>query len=82
MNHMFSVFLLVSCYFFATTWADTPANCTHDDLLGTWNFYFSEGGHDKTLDCSNPGMYMILCLAEQIGLYFSLVSFTIGHGCI
>ncbi|XP_078495197.1 dipeptidyl peptidase 1-like [Ciona intestinalis] len=35
--------------------ADTSANCTHDDLVGTWKFHMSEDGHDRTLDCSNPG---------------------------
>lgn len=42
--------------------ADTPANCTLDDLVGVWKFYFSDGGHDKTLDCSNPGSFVFeLC---------------------
>lgn len=31
---------------------DTPANCTYDDLLGTWVFQVSKGGHDKTINCS------------------------------
>lgn len=31
---------------------DTPANCTYEDLLGTWVFQVSKGGHDKTLNCS------------------------------
>lgn len=32
--------------------ADTPANCTYEDLLGTWVFQVSKGGHDKTINCS------------------------------
>jgi len=35
---------------------DTPANCTHDDLVGKWKFYLSSGGHSKDIDCSNPGV--------------------------
>ncbi|XP_053177499.1 dipeptidyl peptidase 1 [Scomber japonicus] len=34
------------------SWADTPANCTYEDLQGTWVFKVSKGGHDKTIDCS------------------------------
>ncbi|XP_019631919.1 PREDICTED: dipeptidyl peptidase 1-like isoform X1 [Branchiostoma belcheri] len=35
--------------------ADTPANCTYADMLGTWVFSVSQGGNDKTLDCTDPG---------------------------
>uniref|UniRef100_A0A8C2X3L9 Dipeptidyl peptidase 1 n=1 Tax=Cyclopterus lumpus TaxID=8103 RepID=A0A8C2X3L9_CYCLU len=31
---------------------DTPANCTFEDLQGTWVFQVSKGGHDKTVNCS------------------------------
>ncbi|XP_038123906.1 dipeptidyl peptidase 1 [Cyprinodon tularosa] len=31
---------------------DTPANCTYEDLLGTWVFQVSKGGHDKSVNCS------------------------------
>ncbi|XP_013863458.1 dipeptidyl peptidase 1 [Austrofundulus limnaeus] len=34
------------------SWGDTPANCTYEDLLGTWVFQVSKGGHDKTVNCS------------------------------
>lgn len=34
---------------------DTPANCTYEDLLGTWVFQVSKGGHDKTVNCSAEG---------------------------
>ncbi|CAK8691477.1 unnamed protein product [Clavelina lepadiformis] len=53
-----AIFLVCLC---TGVLGDTPANCTHEDLIGTWNFYVSEGGHDRTLDCSSPGkvMYVI-----------------------
>ncbi|WAR25374.1 CATC-like protein [Mya arenaria] len=35
--------------------ADTPANCTYQDLLGQWNFQIGESGYDRTLNCSNFG---------------------------
>lgn len=36
--------------------ADTPANCTYEDLRGTWLFQVSRGGHDRTVNCSAEGM--------------------------
>lgn len=37
------------------SWGDTPANCTYEDLLGTWVFQLSKGGQDKTINCSAEG---------------------------
>ncbi|XP_062328610.1 dipeptidyl peptidase 1 [Osmerus eperlanus] len=34
---------------------DTPANCSYEDLLGTWVFQVSKGGLDKTVNCSQMG---------------------------
>ncbi|XP_040026541.2 dipeptidyl peptidase 1 [Gasterosteus aculeatus] len=31
---------------------DTPANCTYEDVLGTWVFQVSKGGQDGTVNCS------------------------------
>lgn len=31
---------------------DTPANCSYEDLLGTWVFQVSKGGHDRSVNCS------------------------------
>ena len=36
-------------------YADTPANCTYEDVKGEWTFSIGEGGHDRTLNCSNFG---------------------------
>ncbi|XP_037305053.1 dipeptidyl peptidase 1 [Pungitius pungitius] len=33
-------------------WGDTPANCTYEDLRGTWVFQLSKGGRDHTVNCS------------------------------
>ena len=32
--------------------ADTPANCTYEEISGSWLFSIGEGGHDNTIDCS------------------------------
>ena len=34
--------------------ADTPANCTYEDLRGSWIFYSGPSGYDNTIDCSKP----------------------------
>ena len=44
------VFLLSSCI---SVNADTPANCTYEDIRGTWLFSIGEGGHDNTINCSD-----------------------------
>lgn len=35
--------------------SDTPANCTYDDIQGTWNLYETERSGDATIDCDNMG---------------------------
>ena len=38
----------------STVLADTPANCTYEDVLGTWMFHSGPTGLDRTVDCSKP----------------------------
>lgn len=33
--------------------ADTPANCTYEDIRGKWTFFVGVEGHDNSLDCSS-----------------------------
>lgn len=33
--------------------ADTPANCSYEDVKGKWVFSIGEGGFDRTLNCSS-----------------------------
>ncbi|XP_042905830.1 dipeptidyl peptidase 1 [Parasteatoda tepidariorum] len=40
--------ILVAC-----VGADTPANCTYEDVRGTWMFYEGERSGESDLDCSN-----------------------------
>uniref|UniRef100_A0A8C2I8F5 Dipeptidyl peptidase 1 n=1 Tax=Cyprinus carpio TaxID=7962 RepID=A0A8C2I8F5_CYPCA len=35
--------------------ADTPANCTYEDLLGTWIFSVYNVGQDRNISCSSTG---------------------------
>lgn len=48
---------------------DTPANCTYEDLLGTWVFQLSKGGHDRSVNCSAEGMSeQMLCSEVRFSL--------------
>lgn len=47
-----SVLLCVLLVWVEAGQADTPANCTYEDLLGTWVFQVSKGGQEKTINCS------------------------------
>ncbi|XP_034023639.1 dipeptidyl peptidase 1 [Thalassophryne amazonica] len=47
------VLVCVLLLYVEKTAADTPANCTYEELLGTWVFQVSKGGHDKTVNCSS-----------------------------
>ncbi|XP_067842427.1 dipeptidyl peptidase 1 [Heptranchias perlo] len=38
-----------------TVVADTPANCTYEDLLGTWVFHVGQEGQDRNVDCTKMG---------------------------
>ena len=35
--------------------ADTPANCTFDDVQGDWILYETERMGDASIDCDNMG---------------------------
>eukprot|EP00088_Acartia_fossae_P005496 TRINITY_DN12461_c0_g1_i3.p1 TRINITY_DN12461_c0_g1~~TRINITY_DN12461_c0_g1_i3.p1 ORF type:complete len:477 (-),score=87.30 TRINITY_DN12461_c0_g1_i3:116-1519(-) len=47
--------LLLSIGVLGSVWADTPANCTYDDIEGVWDFYETARVGDNTIDCSKPG---------------------------
>ena len=46
-------FSLLLCALIATAVADTPANCSYDEIVGTWDFHVGSAGHDNTLECLN-----------------------------
>ena len=37
--------------------ADTPANCSYEDIVGSWTFYETERSGDRSIDCSKQGTY-------------------------
>ena len=47
--------LLVTFVTVRESMADTPANCTYEEIRGKWVFYVGEGGNDKTVNCSAMG---------------------------
>ena len=44
-------FLLAFLLFFKDVFGDTPANCTYEDIQGSWLFYVGDNSHDNTLQC-------------------------------
>ena len=42
--------LLIACI--SLIKCDTPANCTYEDIRGTWVFHEGPRGNDKTVNCS------------------------------
>ena len=50
MDNMFLKVLVIATILTGIN-ADTPANCTFEDIAGTWTFYIGENGHDNTLKC-------------------------------
>ncbi|XP_048738617.1 dipeptidyl peptidase 1-like [Ostrea edulis] len=38
---------------FAVIYADTPANCTYEDIQGRWMFQIGSRGHDNTIKCDS-----------------------------
>ena len=49
---VFSSVVLFLLSFCTVISADTPANCTYEEIRGTWMFSIGEGGNDNTIDCS------------------------------
>ncbi|KAG7261125.1 hypothetical protein CRUP_004313, partial [Coryphaenoides rupestris] len=49
---------------------DTPANCTYEDLLGTWVLQVSSGGHDKSINCSDEatGVKVVTVTLEKLAV--------------
>lgn len=45
-------FLFLQLFLCSDVRADTPANCTYEDVRGTWLFSIGKGGNDNTINCS------------------------------
>lgn len=50
---------------------DTPANCTFEDIAGTWYLYETPRNGDHSIDCLNNSKYEVhmfvlrICLANH-----------------
>ncbi|XP_036393198.1 dipeptidyl peptidase 1 [Megalops cyprinoides] len=49
------VWLCIFLFRIERSFCDTPANCTYEDLVGTWIFQVSEGGKDRDINCTTMG---------------------------
>lgn len=49
---MFVSLLFLQLFLCSDVRADTPANCTYEDVRGTWLFSIGKGGNDNTINCS------------------------------
>ncbi|XP_028818194.1 dipeptidyl peptidase 1 [Denticeps clupeoides] len=49
---------------------DTPANCSYEELVGTWLFQVSEGGKDRSINCSfmGPTVKTVTVTLEKLSL--------------
>ena len=47
--------LLALCCALQAVLGDTPANCTYEDILGTWQFSIGTPNFDRTVDCNAFG---------------------------
>ncbi|KAL5014137.1 hypothetical protein ScPMuIL_008407 [Solemya velum] len=50
---------------------DTPANCSYEQILGTWEFKLGPGGNNNTLNCTD---YDVL-KTYTVSLYFPDIAF-------
>lgn len=48
--------------------ADTPANCTYEDVQGRWRFQIGSRGHDNTISCATVGSGIEVKYGEGRGL--------------
>ena len=48
---MLKKYVLAPLIFTSQVLADTSANCRYNDLVGTWNFHFTQGGNDNSIQC-------------------------------
>lgn len=49
------LFIVGALSLFSVAFADTPANCTYEDIQGRWLFQIGDRGHDNTVNCDAVG---------------------------
>jgi cathepsin C len=60
--------------------ADTPANCTFEDVQGTWNFYETERNGDRTIDCLNNSKFFFFFTFLVVCIWY-LIQFALFFCC-
>uniref|UniRef100_K1R058 Dipeptidyl-peptidase 1 n=1 Tax=Magallana gigas TaxID=29159 RepID=K1R058_MAGGI len=53
------LFIVGALSLFSVVFADTPANCTYEDIQGRWLFQIGDRGHDNTVNCDSVGKVCI-----------------------
>jgi len=61
MDKMLSVIVELICFLllFVHSNADTPANCTYEEVAGRWIFFVGEGEKDRTVNCLSFGKILL-----------------------
>lgn len=71
--------VVVMCTLMSGTMADTPANCTYEDIRGLWVFHEGPRGNDKTVNCSAKGninQFYVSVSSQSNKTQFNLVNIT------
>jgi hypothetical protein len=45
--------LIFSCFCLNFLSADTPVNCTYEEIKGVWIIHEGQRGNDKSINCTN-----------------------------
>ena len=61
-NQYLFIILIVSCIYFNFLSADTPVNCSYEEIKGVWIFHEGQRGNDKSINCSNADCIKIFFL--------------------
>jgi hypothetical protein len=51
-SNFYNFLLFLSVFSFYQINADTPGNCSYEDIRGSWKLYEFVKGQDKTVDCT------------------------------
>ena len=62
--------LLVFLCALACVLADTPANCTYEDIKGKWVFQIGNIDNDNTVNCSGFPSVFSKCVPIEIKVLF------------
>ena len=46
------------------TFADTPADCRYEDVIGVWDFVIGDTSADSAVDCSQVGEKQLLASSK------------------